>query len=145
MIDRQLIGRIVSRHQAEVERGRLRLFAKAIGETGDCWSEEERQRVPLTFLFCLEMDRPDPYDWYAGAGLELPKVLHGEQSFTYIRPCFSGDVLSFETRIEDIYDKKDGKLEFLVKATRVTRVTGMSGLQGEHVADLRTVIVQRHG
>ncbi|MFC7518428.1 MaoC family dehydratase N-terminal domain-containing protein [Herbaspirillum sp. GCM10030257] len=145
MIDRQLIGRIVSRHQAEAERGRLRLFAKAIGETGDCWSEEERLRVPLTFLFCLDMERPDPYDWYAGAGLELPKVLHGEQSFTYIRPCFSGDVLSFETRIEDIYDKKEGKLEFLVKATRVTRVTGMSGLQGEHVADLRTVIVQRHG
>lgn len=145
MIDRQLIGRIVSRHQAEVERGRLRLFAKAIGETGDYWTDGERLKAPPTFLFCLDMERPDPYDWYAGAGLELPKVLHGEQSFTYIRPCFSGDVLSFESRIEDIYDKKNGALEFLVKATRVSRVTAMSDLQEEHVADLRTVIVQRHG
>ncbi|KRB84059.1 MaoC family dehydratase N-terminal domain-containing protein [Noviherbaspirillum sp. Root189] len=139
MIDRKHIGRIVSRHQAEVERGRLRLFAKAIGETDRRWTEGERLPVPPTFLFCLDMERHDPYDWYAEVGLELPKVLHGEQSFTYMTPCHSGDVLSFETRIEDIYDKKGGALEFLVKSTRV------SSLLGEHVADLRTVIVQRHG
>ena len=145
MIDRQLIGRIVSRHQAEVERGRLRLFAKAIGETGDWWTEGERLQAPPTFLFCLDMERPDPYDWYASAGLELPKILHGEQSFTYISPCYCGDVLNFESRIEDIYERKNGSLEFLVRATRVTRVKEMSGVQGEHVADLRTVIVQRHG
>lgn len=138
MIDRQHIGRIVSRHRAEVERGRLRLFAKAIGETDPYWTEGERLPVPPTFLFCLDMDKPDPYDWYPEIGLSLPRVLHGEQSFVYHKPCFSGDLLDFSLRIDDIYAKKDGALEFVVRSTRVT------DQHGTHVADLRTVIIQRH-
>lgn len=138
MIDRQHIGRIVSRHQAVVERGRLRFFAKAIGETDPYWTEGERLPVPPTFLFCLDMERPDPYDWYQDAGLSLPRVLHGEQSFVYHKPCFSGDILHFTSRIDDVYEKKDGALEFLVRSTRVTDGNG------GHVADLRAVIIQRH-
>lgn len=136
MIDRKHIGRIVSRHSAEVEKGRLRLFAKAIG--APLPQDTDRLRVPPTFLFCLEMEKPDAYDWFAEIGLELPKVLHGEQSFRYLRACHAGDVLHFEARIDDIYDKKAGALEFVVKSTRVT------DQHGEHVADLRGVIVQRH-
>jgi len=138
MIDRKHIGRIVSRHQAEVERGRLRFFAKAIGETGPQWTEGERLPVPPTFLFCLDMDRPDPYDWFPEVGLSLPRVLHGEQSFVYSKPCYSGDVLHFTSRIDDIYEKKGGALEFLVRSTRVTDSAGA------HVADLRALIIQRH-
>lgn len=136
MIDRKHIGRIVSRHSAEVEKGRLRLFAKAIGAA--VAEDNGRLRMPPTFLFCLEMEKPDAYDWFAEVGLELPKVLHGEQSFRYLRPCHAGDVLHFEARIDDIYDKKDGALEFVVKSTRVT------DQHGAHVADLRGVLVQRH-
>lgn len=136
MIDRKHIGRIVSRHSAEVEKGRLRLFAKAIG--APLPQDTGRLRVPPTFLFCLEMEKPDAYDWFAEIGLELPKVLHGEQSFRYLRECHAGDVLHFEARIDDIYDKKGGALEFVVKSTRVT------DQHGEHVADLRGVLVQRH-
>jgi acyl dehydratase len=65
-------------------------------------------------------------------------ILHGEQSFSYIRPCHAGDVLSFESRIADIYAKKNGALEFVVKITTVTNQAG------EHVADLRGAIVQRN-
>ena len=43
----------------------------------------------------------------------------------------------FEARIADIYDKKGGALEFVVRETRVTNQNG------EHVADLRSVIVHR--
>ena len=139
MVEKKHVGRVVSRHRVEVEKGKLRLFAKATGQAGPAgFDEAARLPVPPTFLFCLEMERPDPYDWFGEVGLELPKVLHGEQSFSYVRPCFSGDVLSFEARIEDIYEKKGGALEFVVKSTRVTNQ------DGEHVADLRGVIVQRH-
>ena len=53
--------------------------------------------------------------------------------------AYAGDVLSFEQRIEDIYDKKGGALDFVLRKTRVTNQ------RGEHVADLRTVTVQRNG
>jgi acyl dehydratase len=65
--------------------------------------------------------------------------LHGEQGFAYHRMAYAGDVLSFEQRIEDIYDKKGGALDFVLRKIRVTNQ------RGEHVADLRTVTVQRNG
>jgi acyl dehydratase len=51
--------------------------------------------------------------------------------------AYAGDVLRFESRIADIYDKKNGALWFIVRETRVTNQ------RGEHVADLRSVVVQR--
>jgi hypothetical protein len=146
MIDKKHIGRCVSRHSVAVEAGKLRFFAKAVGETDPVYTDEAVAAgqghaslpVPPTYLFCLEMEKPDPYDWFDDVGLELPKVLHGSQSFRYWRQCHAHDVLSFEAHIDDIYQKKDGALEFVVKHTRVVNQ------HGEHVADLRGVIVQRH-
>jgi hypothetical protein len=145
MIDKQAVGRIVSHHRVDVEKGKLRFFARAIGETNPIYGGDAQQTsdaaampVPPTYLFCLEMETPDPYAWFASVGLELPKVLHGEQSFCYWCDCHAGDVLEFETRIDDVYDRKNGAREFLVKSTRV------SNQHGRHVADLRSVIVQRH-
>ena len=52
--------------------------------------------------------------------------------------AYAGDTLQFETRIADIYDKKGGALNFVVRESRVTNQ------RGEHVADLRSVLVQRN-
>jgi hypothetical protein len=95
--------------------------------------------VPPTFLFCLEMESPDPAAIRNLLGMDYRKLLHGEQGFSYHRTACVGDVLRFEQRIEDIYDKKGGALEFVVRQTRV------SNQRGEAVADLRTVTVLRHG
>ena len=145
MLNRAMIGQALPAIEAVVEHGRLRFFAKAIGETDPVYTDEAAARaaghaslpVPPTFLFCLEMETPDPYDWFARVGLELPRVLHGEQQFSYHAMAYAGDTLRFESRITDIYDKKGGALEFVVRETRV------SNQHGRHIADLRNVIVQR--
>ncbi|WP_322033731.1 MaoC family dehydratase N-terminal domain-containing protein [Paraburkholderia sp. J76] len=146
MIDKQHIGRMLPAFRAVAEAGRLRFFAKAIGETDPVYFDESAARdaghpglpLPPTFLFSLEFEQPDT-SWRDEIGVELPRILHGEQSFTYHRLAYAGDVLLFESRIADIYDKKGGALEFVVRETRVTNQ------RGEHVADLRSVIVQRNG
>jgi hypothetical protein len=138
MIDKSLVGRVVSRHSVPVERGRLRFFFKAIGEQPPRPDAGGELSVPLTYLFSLDMERPDPYDWFPAAGLELAQVLHGEQSFCYYSPCRTGDTLTFETTVEDVYERREGALAFLVKHTRVTAA------DGRHIADLRSTIVQRH-
>jgi len=147
MLDRQYIGHTMPKFSATVEKGRLRFFAKAIGETDPVYSDEAAAQaaghpglpVPPTFLFCLEMESPDPAAIRNLLGLDYRRLLHGEQGFTYHRMAYAGDVLSFEQRIEDIYDKKGGALDFVLRKTRVTNQ------RGEHVADLRTVTVQRNG
>lgn len=146
MIDKKHIGRTLPAFRAVAEAGRLRFFAKAIGETNPLYYDESAARdaghpgvpLPPTFLFTLEFEQPD-VSWRDDIGIELPCILHGEQQFTYHRMAYAGDTLLFESRIADIYDKKGGALEFVVRETRVTNQLG------EHIADLRSVIVQRNG
>jgi hypothetical protein len=132
MIDRKYIGHTLPPFTVDVEAGRLRFFAKAIGQ------KEVTDVVPPTFLFCLEMESPDPAAMRTLLGIDYRKILHGEQGFVYHRPARAGDRLTFRQRIEDIYDKKGGALEFVVRKTSV------SNQQGEPVADLRCVTVVRH-
>ena len=146
MIDRQYIGHTMPAFEVAVEAGRLRFFAKATGQTDPVYLDDTAARaaghpglpVPPTFLFCLEMESPDPAAIRNLLGMDYRRLLHGEQVFTYHRPAHAGDVLRFEQRNADIYDKKNGALEFVERITRITNQCG------EHVADLRAVTVLRN-
>lgn len=146
MIDTRHIGLKLPSFQATAEAGQLRFFAKAIGETNPVYSDEAAAReaghpglpLPPTFLFSLELQQPSTA-WRHELGIAEGRTLHGEQSFNYHRMAYAGDVLRFDTHISDIYAKKNGALEFIVKNTRV------ENQRGEHVADLRCVVVQRNG
>lgn len=131
-VDTAAIGTELPTTTLTVDAGRLRFFAKAIGDTVD-----DDLRVPPTFLFSIELENPNPFGWAAQLGIDLRFVLHGEQSFTYHSVARAGDVLTATPRITDIYSKKGGALEFIVKETAVTRA------DGSLVADLKTVIVVR--
>ncbi|MEJ1170363.1 MaoC family dehydratase N-terminal domain-containing protein [Variovorax sp. CCNWLW235] len=147
MIDRSFIGHALPAFDVRVEAGRLRFFAKATGQTDPLYVDEEAARaaglpgllVPPTFLFCLEMDAPDPAAIRNLLGMDYRKLLHGEQQFEYHAPVHAGDTLRFEQRIEDIYDKKGGALEFVVRRTQV------HNQRDARVAELRTVTVLRNG
>ena len=62
MLDRKNIGRISKPHTVEVEKGRLKFFAKAIGETNPIYTDESAARAagyrslpaPPTFIFSLD-------------------------------------------------------------------------------------------
>ena len=147
MIDRRHIGYVSPPFSTEVERGRLRFFAKATGQADPLYVDESTARaaghpalpVPPTFFFCLEMDRPDPYGWFDDLGIPLPKVLHGEQAFTYHRLAYAGDTLTFDSRVVDIFDKKGGLLEFVVQDNLITNQ------HQQLVAEFRRTVVIRHG
>jgi acyl dehydratase len=145
MIDRRYIGHTMPTFSVPVEAGRLQFFAKATGQTDPVYSDEGAARaaghpalpVPPTFLFCMEMASPDPAAIRNLLGLDYTRLLHGEQAFTYHAMAYAGDVLQFSQRIEDIYDKKNGALEFVVRKTQVTNQ------HGALIAELRGVTVLR--
>jgi len=146
MIDRRHIGHQLPPFQVEVERGRLRFFAKATGQTDPVYIDEAAAHdaghpdlpVPPTFLFCLEMEAPNPAAIRELLGMDYRSLLHGEQGFSYHAMAYAGDTLTFRQRIEDIYDKKNGALEFVVRKTHV------SNQRDELVAELRCVTVVRN-
>ena len=129
-----------------VERGRLVAFGRAIGETDPIYTDVEAARAvghpdlpaPPTFLFGLDLETADTLGFLAARGVDLAAVLHGEQAFTYHAPVHAGDTLTFASTFAEAYSKAGGKLDFLVRRTRVTRA-------GELVAELDNTAVIRNG
>lgn len=146
MIDRKHIGKILPPAVLEIEKGRLRFFAKAIGETDPVYTDEAAAQAagypslpaPPTFIFAAELDAGTLMPALIEMGVNLPRILHGEQQFTYLAPVCAGDTITVQSRISDIYDKKNGALEFLVKDSTVTNQ------HGKQVAQMRSVIVVRN-
>jgi hypothetical protein len=146
-IDRaRFLGYELPPHTTTVDAWRLAFFAKAIGETDPVYSDLAAAKaaghpsipLPPTFIFCLEQGRPNAYKLMDDMGIHISRILHGEQHFEYRRPVYAGDVLTFRTKITDIYDKKGGALEFFVRATSVTNQ------RDEAVAENRGVVVVRN-
>ncbi|BBY00199.1 hypothetical protein MSEO_06980 [Mycobacterium seoulense] len=142
-LDKAVIGTTLPATTLTVERARLRFFAKAIGETDPVYTDVDAAKAaghpdipaPPTFLFSVELESPDPFAFLASLGVDLRMVLHGEQSFTYHAIAYPGDELVATPRITDVYAKKGGALEFVVKETAITRADGTA------VAELQSVIV----
>jgi acyl dehydratase len=146
MIDKKWIGHELPASVLPIERSRLQFFAKAIGETNPVYTDATAARdagypdlpAPPTFLFAAELDSDALDRLLADLQIPIARLLHGEQGFTYHRPACVGDTVTVRSTVSDIYDKKNGALEFVVKLSRATNQ------RDELVAELRSVIVCRN-
>jgi hypothetical protein len=59
-------------------------------------------------------------------GVQLARVLHAEQQFDYFSPIHCGDHLQVQRTVTDIYDKRNGEMEFIVIESRVWREDGLA-------------------
>ena len=146
MIDRNIIGKEYPPFTVEVEKRWVRSFAEAIGETSPVYFDESVARAggyrslpaPPTFPFAMIMDGNQSFMILDELGIDKRRAMHGEQSFAYHADLCAGDVVTGRQRVVDVYDKKNGALEFLVTETR------LENQRGEHVCDLRTTVVVRN-
>ena len=70
--------------------------------------------------------------------VDLKKILHGDQTFTYGKAICAGDTITLRPRVAEIFDKKGGAMEFIVIETTATNQ------DGEDVGRTRkTVVVRR--
>lgn len=103
---------------ARVDPGSVERFRAAIGGTADAL-------VPLTYLFALEMQAREAQASVVDLlDLDLSRILHGEQDFTYKRPVRIGDVVSFETCIRGVSQKRDGELWVFDIASKALNTAG---------------------
>jgi acyl dehydratase len=146
MIDKKFIGYQLKPSSLYMDRTRLQFFAKAIGEQDPVYTDPDAARAagypdlpaPPTFMFAAELDSGANNQLLMDLDIPLTKLLHGEQSFRYFKPVCAGETVNVQSTITDIYDKKGGKLEFVVKDSRATNQ------KDELVAQMRTVLVVRH-
>ena len=146
MLDRKWIGHELAPAVLHIDRRRLQFFAKAIGETDPINNDVSAAQAagypdipaPPTFLFAAELDCGVIDQMLADLGIPIGRLLHAEQNFTYHRPVFAGDSVTVQSVISDLYEKKGGALEFVVKTSRAINQ------HGDLVAELRCVLVCRH-
>lgn len=146
MIDKSIIGKECPPFTVEIEKRWVRSFAEAIGETNPVYFDEAVARgegygslpAPPTFPFAMIMDRNQSFMILDELGIDKRRAMHAEQSFDYHADICAGDVITGRQRVVDIYEKKNGALEFLVTETR------LDNQRGEHVCDLRTTVVVRN-
>jgi|SRR5665213_1745794 len=151
-IDREKHIGVVSEPRAvEVEAGFLKFFARATSESNPIYFDEAAARTaghpaipaPPTWLFSLALAAPakrgEVLDAESGIGVDMRRILHGEQSFAFHRPIHAGDRLTLTTTTSDIYQKRGGALEFIVQDTRAVNEAG------ELCAEMSVVTVVRNG
>lgn len=145
MIDRKWIGRESAPSVLPIERTRVQFFARAIGETAAIHLDPDAARAagyrdvvaPPTFIFAAELDSGEMDSLVRDLGIPLPRLLHGEQSFRFHKVLCAGDVVTVQSTVEDIFEKKGGALEFVVSKSRAV------DQDGELVAEMRSVLVCR--
>jgi acyl dehydratase len=129
-IDRTLIGSAMPPFTVEMEKGAIRRFAEAIGETTAIYFDEAFARslgypgivAPPTFPTAFRP--PSEPTWRHG--LDEGRILAGQQGFRYRRPIYAGDRLQCELRLTDVQDKRSGKgsMELMIQDLIITSTSG---------------------
>jgi hydroxyacyl-ACP dehydratase HTD2-like protein with hotdog domain len=96
-LDRSIIGHTSEPTVHEVERGAIRKFAEAIGDTTPACvaGEIAPPTFPTTFRGGL-----------ARLDLDLKRILHGGEEYEFARPIRAGDLLTVTRRVADAYEKE---------------------------------------
>tara|TARA_Y100001960_G_C14605207_1_gene792887 strand:- start:637 stop:1074 length:438 start_codon:yes stop_codon:yes gene_type:complete len=121
MLDRSLIKKRYPPISFDVEKQRLRFFAKATGQTDPIYFDEQAARenghpsilAPPTFLTVVGHEQEKPYKYITDLGIDFGKILHAGQTYKYHKPVYAGDVITMESQIVDLYEKKNGTLQFI--------------------------------
>lgn len=113
----------------DVERGHIRRFCEAVGDTNPIYVDEAAARAaghpripaPPTFAVALR-----PNDSRAGIDIDWRKLLHGEQELTFARPLYAGDRLTIVQHIAEakVKETKAGIMDVMVLETIATDDSG---------------------
>ena len=146
-INTSLKGKEFAPYTVTVERGRIKDFARAIGDLNPFYlddrvgaaSEFGDVIAPPTFAITFRDENFDTNALLKELGTDVSRILHGEQEFELHRPIRPGETFVCRPKLTDIYEKsgKSGAMAFIVRETAVT------DKDNELVVTLRGVTVVR--
>lgn len=127
----------------EVSRAKIKEFADSIGDANPIYLDSAAARAaghpdvlaPPTFVTIVNMRAIDEIIHDPELGLDYRRMVHGDQSFSYIRPVHAGERLVVTTHVEDIMARagndflwvraeintEDGELVCVARAQLVVR------------------------
>jgi len=146
-INTSIKGKEYAPYVVHVERGKIKEFARAIGDLSPFYLDDEVGRAspwgdiiaPPTFAVTFRDERADTGALLKDLGTDISRILHGEQEFEHYKPIRPGDTLLCRGRISDLYEKsgKSGPMAFVIRETTITDA------DNEVVARVRGITVVR--
>ncbi len=129
-INASLKGKELPPFVVTVERGKIKEFARAIGDLSPFYLDDAVGRAsewgdiiaPPTFATTFRDEAHDYGAFLRELGTDISRLLHGEQEFDHRKPIRPGETYLCRPKIVDIYEKvgRSGPMAFVVRETAVT-------------------------
>jgi acyl dehydratase len=126
-----------------VGREKIREFADAVGDTSPACRDPEAARLlghpdviaPPTFPIVVTLRAAEQVLAAPTVGVEMNRVIHGDQRFTATRPVRAGDELVVETTVDRVREMAGNTILTVRSEVRTTT--------GEHVCTSLSTLVVR--
>lgn len=146
-IDKRVIGKEYPPYVVTVERGKIKEFARAIGDLNPFYVDDRVGAAsewgdiiaPVTFATTFRDDTADTNVLLKDLGTDISRLLHGEQEIEVHRQLKPGESYLCRTKILDIQEKtgRSGPLGFVVRETAVTDKANEIVVTMRHVTVVR--------
>jgi len=121
MVDHSALGRIGEPFEIEIERGKIREFARATFSSSSSYLDDPAPVVPPTFLTTMILWSTPASDPWEAVKMDQSRGLHAEQEYVFHGPPpRAGTRLTAQSRIDSIATKpgrRGGELTFVVLVT----------------------------
>ena len=119
---RNMVGVEAEPEVFEVEKGHIRRFAEAVGDSNPLWRDETYARksrygsIIAPPMFLQDEGKNKFADRLMEIPLPLQGFLNGGVEVEFFKPMIPGDVITTRAKLADLYEKhgKTGKLLFMV-------------------------------
>jgi acyl dehydratase len=149
MFDKSKIGHSFPPFTIEVERGKIRELALAIGDDNPIYQSREAAQAAGYADMPLFPTAPTMFTFWgntklvgqiAGLGINVMRVLHGGEEFEYLAPINPGDILTGVMTVVDGKSRqgKDGSsMDILTTEIRYTNQHGQPVLKAREMIIVR--------
>ena len=133
VLNKNLIGKEYPAITFKVKKEILIAFSKSTGQIDPIYFDERTARdngystimAPPTFLTVIAMQQENPYEYLEKINVSLDSVLHAGQDYRYFYPIFAEDVIEMKYRIDDVFQKKNGEITFIVFQSKYKNQDGL--------------------
>jgi acyl dehydratase len=149
MFDKSKIGQSFAPFTIEVERGKIRELALAIGDDNPLYQSKEAAQAAGYPDVPLFPTAPTMFGFWGNSnmgrelidlGVNVMRILHGEEEYEYLAPIYPGDVLTGTTTLIDGKSRTGSGGSSMDILTLETRYTNQ---HQQPVLNAREVIVVR--
>lgn len=148
MFDTSKVGQSFPPFTIEVERGKIRELALAIGDDNPIYQSKEAAQAtgypdvplyptsPTTFAF---WGNTRMVSQLSSLGINVMRILHGEEEYEYLAPIYPGDTLTGVMKLVDAKTRQSqgATLDILTIEVDYTNQHGVLVLKARQVAIVR--------